>query len=185
MKKTNSRSALDHSIRSSVDETRLATLSSAEAESKINTELAKITTGPKVSERFLSYLHRQSIQLAPLTGLNNTEELFAVAEEMIENSRAQSETEAMLAAQIFTVHAVALECLFRSLHLNLPHNQAAYEFNRAMQLMKLFLEQTNALRRVQGKGSKQRVIVKHVQVNTGGQAFVGSIGDARKDNGER
>jgi hypothetical protein len=47
-------------------------------------------------------------------------------------------------------------------------------------MMRLFLMQVETLRKYRGQG-QQQVIVKHVNVNAGGQAVVGHIEAGRKD----
>ena len=46
---------------------------------------------------------------------------------------------------------------------------------RATRLMRLFLEQVEALQKLQGKTGQQKVVVEHVHVNEGGQAIVGAV----------
>jgi len=47
--------------------------------------------------------------------------------------------------------------------------------HRATWLMRLFAEQLEALAKLKGKSSQQRVAVEHVTVNEGGQAIVGAV----------
>jgi hypothetical protein len=47
--------------------------------------------------------------------------------------------------------------------------------NRAIRLMRLFIEQLEAMTKLKGKGGQQRVVVEHVTVAAGGQAIVGAV----------
>jgi hypothetical protein len=47
--------------------------------------------------------------------------------------------------------------------------------------MHLFLEQLEAMAKLQGKSGQQRVVVEHVTVANGGQAIVGAITRGRGD----
>ena len=48
--------------------------------------------------------------------------------------------------------------------------------------MRIFMEQADALNRNRGKG-QQNIIVEHVNVNSGGQAIVGSVQPSGKGEG--
>ncbi len=82
--------------------------------------------------------------------------------------------EGMLAAQMVGTHLAALECLrlaavpqqsFAARDMNLKH---------ATKLMALYGQQVGALNKHRGKG-QQKVTVKHVHVQSGGQAIVGNV----------
>jgi hypothetical protein len=47
--------------------------------------------------------------------------------------------------------------------------------NRAVRLMRLFNEQIDTMAKLKGKSGQQRVVVEHVTVTDGGQAFVGAV----------
>lgn len=82
--------------------------------------------------------------------------------------------EAMLAAQMIATHNAAMECLRRS---NLKgQNLQARQINLSManKLSRTYASLLNAFDKHRGKG-QQKMTVKHVHVNSGGQAIVGSF----------
>ena len=61
--------------------------------------------------------------------------------------------------------------------------------NRASKLLRAYTAQVEALSRFRGKG-QQQIVVKHVSVNQGGQAIVGSVsagsgGEVSDRNGQQ
>jgi hypothetical protein len=87
----------------------------------------------------------------------------------------QNVTEAMLASQMIATHDAATMFLWRAT----PDGQSteAIDANvlRATRLMRLFLEQLDAMAKLKGKASQQKVTVEHVHVHKGGQAIVGAV----------
>lgn len=85
----------------------------------------------------------------------------------------KNEREAMIAAQIFTVHSAMMEHARR---LALAETIAQMEYaERAMtRLSKLTLSLVEGFSKEQ-HGSTQRVVVEHVNVHSGGQAIVGAV----------
>jgi hypothetical protein len=55
---------------------------------------------------------------------------------------------------------------------------------RATRLLRLFTEQLEALAKLKGKTSQQKVIVEHVTVAAGGQAIVGVVPGGRGCGGD-
>jgi len=86
--------------------------------------------------------------------------------------------EAQLVVQMTATHEAALNFLHRAFREGQTIELIDLNVARASKLMNLHLRQVEALQllRLKGKGSKQRVIVKHVHVHAGGQAVVGAIG---------
>lgn len=85
----------------------------------------------------------------------------------------RNETEAMLAAQMVAVHAVAMSALRRLKATETLRQHDCYG-NLATKLLRTYTAQVEALQRLRGKG-QQTVRVEHVTVNAGGQAIVGSV----------
>ncbi len=85
----------------------------------------------------------------------------------------KDQVEAMLAAQMATVHMATMKFARRLNHVeNLPQQDSAERaFNK---LARTFAAQVEALRRHR-TGGEQKVTVEHVTVNEGGQAIVGSV----------
>jgi hypothetical protein len=50
---------------------------------------------------------------------------------------------------------------------------------RATRLMRLHLEQIEAMQKLKGKSGQQTVTVEHVHVHEGGQAIVGAVSTAK------
>ena len=60
--------------------------------------------------------------------------------------------------------------------LNDQHHEAIdANVHRATRLMRLFTEQLEAMQKLKGKTSQQKVVVEHVHVHEGGQAIVGAV----------
>jgi len=81
--------------------------------------------------------------------------------------------QSMLAAQMLSVHelqqrAMAMAQSIPSLELQ------QYYTNSAVKLSNCFVQQTNALAKLQGIGG-QKIVVERVDVHQGGQAVVGNI----------
>jgi hypothetical protein len=95
--------------------------------------------------------------------------LFAIAE-----IRPQSAIEGMLSAQMIAVHDMSLLLMARAIEEQYPE---AIERNLILsnRCMRVFLEQVEALQRLQGKTGQQKVVVEHVQVNEGGRAVIGTV----------
>lgn len=85
----------------------------------------------------------------------------------------QDQIEAMLASQMAAVHLATMTFGRRLAHVeNIPQQDSAERaFNK---LARTFAAQVEALKRYR-TGGQQHVTVKHVTVNEGGQAIVGSV----------
>ena len=86
----------------------------------------------------------------------------------------RDEIEGMLAAQMVATHNASMECLRRAMLPDqpLPGYQANLKY--AHKLFSLYQQQLAALDKHRGKG-QQQVVVKHVNVEPGGQAVVGHV----------
>jgi hypothetical protein len=85
----------------------------------------------------------------------------------------KDQVEAMLAAQMAAVHNATMTFARRRAHVEtIPQQESAERaFNK---LARTFASQVEALRRYR-TGGEQKVLVKHVTVNEGGQAIVGNV----------
>jgi hypothetical protein len=54
---------------------------------------------------------------------------------------------------------------------------------RATRLMRLHLEQIEAMQKLKGKAGQQKVTVEHVHVHEGGQAIVGAVTTTTREGG--
>lgn len=91
--------------------------------------------------------------------------------------------EAMLAVQMVSTHQAAMDMLRRAMVTNQTLEAANRKLNCATKLQRTFIAQIEALNRLRGKTSEQKVTVKHVHVHSGGQTVVGNVG--RGDGHER
>lgn len=100
------------------------------------------------------------------------EDAIARAAALIAAAKPTNELELMLASQMaitnLLVNHTAAQAYTAKNHkiLNAVSNQAV-KFNR------IYLEQINALQRLQGKSQTQKIIVEKVHVEAGGQAAIG------------
>jgi hypothetical protein len=87
----------------------------------------------------------------------------------------QDEIEALLCIQMLGCHLGAIATMQRALRADQPmHAQHAY-YALAGKLMRTFTQQLDALNRVRGKSTAQKVVVERVTIETGAQAAVGAI----------
>ena len=88
--------------------------------------------------------------------------------------------ETMLACQIAAVHMATMTFARRLAHVeNIPQQDSAERaFNK---LTRTFVTQMEALKRYR-TGGEQKVTVQHVSVSEGGQAIVGNVTQATREN---
>lgn len=83
--------------------------------------------------------------------------------------------EASLAAQMTATGEMALMFLNRSTISEQTVDGVDRNVVRATRLMRLHLEQIEAMQKLKGKTGQQKVTVEHVHVHSGGQAIVGAV----------
>jgi hypothetical protein len=91
--------------------------------------------------------------------------------------------EGSLAAQMTATGEMALMFLNR---VTLPEqtvDDVDRNVARATRLMRLHLEQIEAMQRLKGKAAQQKVTVEHVHVHEGGQAIVGAVSTGNREGG--
>lgn len=93
---------------------------------------------------------------------------------MVHGIRPRDEVEAMLAAQMFAAHHMAMEAASRANWKSPPPKLRDMHVKHAEKLMRVFAAQVEALQRYRGKG-RQKMTVEHVHVHSGGQAVVGPV----------
>jgi len=81
--------------------------------------------------------------------------------------------QAMLAAQMLSVHELQQRAMTYA-HCATSLELQQYYTNSAVKLSNCFVQQTNALAKLQGIGG-QKIVVERVDVHQGGQAIVGNI----------
>ena len=94
----------------------------------------------------------------------------------------RDELEGLLAVQMVGVHNLAMEFMGRAAPNGQTLDGVSENVHRATRMLRTFLAQMEALNRYRGKG-EQKVIVKHVHVQEGGQAIVGTITQNRQGEG--
>ncbi len=139
------------------------------------TQLAE-TTGtdnPELARTLVEQVAHTLCLPAELTDEQRQKRVVA-AMAALKGIKPQDEIEGMLAAQMIATHGVAMHFL----QMAMLHNQSSMAVDIALKhatkLLSLFAKQIETLNRNRGKG-QQKVTVEHVQVQSGGQAIVGSI----------
>ncbi len=89
--------------------------------------------------------------------------------------RPEDEIEAMLVAQMIGSHNAAMECLRRAALQQQTFEGRDVNLKHAAKLQSIYARQLEVLDKRRGKGHQQ-VTVKHVHVESGGQAIVGNVG---------
>ena len=97
------------------------------------------------------------------------------ASALIAEMAPQNVTEAMLATQMIAANDAALMFLRRATLDNQTFDGIEANVHRASRLMRIFNEQLEAMQKLKGKASQQKVTVEHVHVHEGGQAIVGAV----------
>ena len=137
-------------------------------------------TGVKSGKLALRLVSQVGIQLS---GSNDFEGL-CTATEMIAELKPANITEAMLASQMIAVHEAALVFLRNATNNEQTGEGRDANTHRAVRMLRLFIEQLEAMAKLKGKTGQQKVVVEHVHVNAGGQAIVGAVTTAPKGHGE-
>jgi hypothetical protein len=101
---------------------------------------------------------------------------------VIKGIEPRDQLEAMLAAQMAAVHMASMTFAGRLAHVDdIPQQDSAVRaFNK---LTRTFAMQMEALNRYRS-GAEQKVTLQHVSVAEGGQAIVGNVTQAPRENGQ-
>jgi hypothetical protein len=97
----------------------------------------------------------------------------------------QSLTEAMLATQMIATHEASLMFMRRATAEGQTSEASDANVVRATRLMRLHLDQIEAMQKLKGKAGQQKIVVEHVHVYQGGQAIVGAVNAGKTDPGGR
>ena len=130
-----------------------------------------------------AFAHTMLLQLANASGKGPIPDQatmnFLLA--VIEGVAPRDQAEAMLAAQMATVHCAMMTFARRLNHVDdIPQQDSAERaFNK---LARTFAVQMETLKRYR-TGGEQKVTVQHVHVNEGGQAIVGTVAPIRAEGG--
>lgn len=109
---------------------------------------------------------------------------FHKALSAIEEIAPQNVTEAILAVQMIATNDAALMFLRRATSDGQSLTCAESSALCATRLLRLHLDQIEAMQKLKGKIGQQKVIVEHVHVYQGGQAIVGAVGPGENRTGE-
>jgi hypothetical protein len=103
------------------------------------------------------------------------EDTFLGAEALLAELSPRTAAEALLAVQLIGVHEAATTFLHQATAEGQTVEGADRNVLRATRLMRLFTEQLDAMAKLKGRTSQQKVTVEHVHVHDGGQAIVGAV----------
>ena len=105
-----------------------------------------------------------------------------IAMAILSGIQPQDEIEGMLAVQMIGTHNMAMETLERAMLTGQTDIGKDLNVKQAAKMMRVFVAQMEALKKYR-TGGQQTMIVKHVNVNEGGQAIIGTVnqGGAKKD----
>ena len=122
----------------------------------------------------------QQLANASRRGQKIDEVAFNFMLSVIQSVRPRDQLEAMLAAQMAAVHAASMTFARRLANVeDIPQQDSAERaFNK---LTRTFAAQMEALKRYR-TGGEQKVTVQHVSVAEGGQAIVGNVTQAQREN---
>jgi hypothetical protein len=102
----------------------------------------------------------------------------------IEEMAPQNVIEATLAVQMIATNDAALMFLRRATTEGQSLAGAEASVLGATRLLRLHLDQIEAMQKLKGKAGQQKVTVEHVHVYQGGQAIVGAVNSAKTEPGE-
>lgn len=136
-------------------------------------EEATGTEEPSLQERLI----QQAIQTLWLPkGISENEHSLRItaAMSMLQGIRPTDEVEGMLATQMVATHNAAMECLRRAMIEGQTFEGRDQALKHAAKLLSIYSRQIEVLNKHRGKG-QQKITVKYVNVQAGGQAVVGNI----------
>ena len=136
------------------------------------------------SLRVARTLIEQSLATVPSFNQRDSAEMVETVCHSLEGMNPQTTVEGLLCVQMLGAHNLAMEFMRRSLLPGQTFDGATSETNRAVRLMRIFVEQADALQRLRGKAGQQTVTVEHVHVHEGGQAIVGAVAPKAPARGE-
>jgi len=143
--------------------------------------LADITTDPEKlagtpSLDVARMVIEQSVETIPKSNVHDLGSRLEAVCKSLEGLNPQTTLEGLLCAQMIGTHNLAMEFMRRSLHPQQTVETFTAQTDRAVRLMRMFVEQADALQKLRGKAGQQTVTVEHVHVHQGGQAIVGAVG---------
>lgn len=148
---------------------------------KIDETTARKSFGSSDAD-FISGLVHQLVNIGS-PGKTPDEKGTAFVASIVRGVEPKDQIEAMLASQMAAVHLATMTFARRLAHVeNIPQQDSAERaFNK---LARTFTAQIEALKKYR-TGGQQHVTVKHVTVNEGGQAIVGSVSHGGQGDGKK
>ena len=143
------------------------------SELRVNIQKATGTGNSVTAERLLQQAANALVWPRPKPESVGEQLIQAVAT-MIEIGP-KTATEAMLAIQLVATHEAALMFLRNATTDDQTFEMREANAQRATRLMRLHLEQIEAMQKLKGRTAQQKVTVEHVHVHEGGQAIVGVV----------
>jgi hypothetical protein len=140
--------------------------------------VAEITAPPQRVAGTPSFNVARMLMQQALGTRVNQKDLRGLVEEVCETLQGlgpETAIEGLLCSQMVGVHNLAMEFMRRALLREQTFEGVTAETNRAVRLLRVFVEQADALQRLRGKAGQQKVTVEHVHVNEGGRAIVGAV----------
>lgn len=131
------------------------------------------TTEQDLANKFVEEVAK-TLDSQPSSRYENPVECLNMGLAMLHGIGPRDELEAMLAAQMISVHNMAMSIAARAMHKDQTVNGVNNNVERVTKLARTFTVQMEALARYRGKG-QQKVTVEHVHVHQGGQAIVGNV----------
>jgi len=129
------------------------------------------TKHTEVGDAILCQVGQCFVERGSADGVDRLSRAISSLEEM----KPANLTEAMLAGQMLTANTAAQRFMAMALADGQTIDGADRSVMRAVRLMRVFIEQIDAMQRLKGRTGRQRVVVEHVNVQEGGQAIVGAV----------
>lgn len=134
------------------------------------------TTSFNLQQHFINQLAEvfrgTSSKAAPDSGSLVT--ICNMALTILDDIRPRDIIEGMLVTQMIGVHNMAMDTLGRAMLSDQTFAGKEANIHMATKMLRTFVQQMDSLKNYRQKG-QQKVIVEHVNVNSGGQAIVGSV----------
>ncbi len=116
-------------------------------------------------------------QIAKASGCQNGEQAVKLLNQMIPIIKAigpKNDFEATLAVQMVGIHLLATNMMGRAMLPNQTADGVNLFISQVAKLTRTFTAQMEALNKHRGKG-QQKMTIKHVHINSGGQAIIGDV----------
>jgi hypothetical protein len=154
-------------------------LTREEKEAFLKQEIIPAALGVDYCTKLAGTLVNQIVSVQKAWPVGDDKHKLMVALETAITLKPRNAIQAMLITQMTGVHAAVISALSKAGIQEQPYEIAELYTNRASRLMRLYVQQVEALSKLRGESGQSRVVVEHVNVNAGGQAIVGAITKGR------